>query len=197
MKKTIILIAGKKRSGKNYTAEMLQNMFLKKGISCETFSFAEPLKDIVAKTFLITPSELEDYKNSPDRYKVSVKDRVEDTLKELTDFRQILNDLGTPIMKSYFGENIWVNLTENKIKKSQSNVILIPDFRFPVEYLQMKDTKVHTIKVNREGLEYSDLISENSLNDFVFDYVIDNNVEGYSKLMEQLEDIIKEIMEEL
>jgi hypothetical protein len=70
MKKTIILIAGKKRSGKNYTAEMLQSMLLKKNISCETFSFAEPLKDIVAKTFLISQSELEDYKNNPNRYKI-------------------------------------------------------------------------------------------------------------------------------
>ena len=197
MKKTIILIAGKKRSGKNYTAEMLQNIFLRKNISCETFSFAEPLKDIVAKTFLITHSELEEYKNNPNRYKIMLRDTGGDTSKELTDFRQVLNDLGTPIMKSYFGENIWVNLIENKIKKSQSNVILIPDFRFPIEKLQMKDTKVITIRVNKEGLEHSNLISENSLNDFVFDYEIDNNVEGYSKLIIQLEGIIENILEEL
>ena len=197
MKKTIILIAGKKRSGKNYTAEMLQNIFLRKNISCETFSFAEPLKDIVAKTFLITHSELEEYKNNPNRYKIMLRDTGGDTSKELTDFRQVLNDLGTPIMKSYFGENIWVNLIENKIKKSQSNVILIPDFRFPIEKLQMKDIKVITIRVNKEGLEPSNLVSENSLNDFVFDYEIDNNVVGYSILIIQLEGIIENILEEL
>lgn len=197
MNKTIILIAGKKRSGKNYTAEILQNLLLRKGISCETFSFAEPLKDIVAKTFLISQSELEDYKNNPNRYKIMLKDNEGSNSRILTDFRQVLNDLGTPIMKSYFGDNIWVNLIENKIKKSQSNVIIIPDFRFPIEKLQMKDTKVHTIRVNREGLEPSDLVSENSLNDFVFDYEIDNNVEGYSELMVQLEGIIKNILEEL
>jgi hypothetical protein len=197
MNKTIILIAGKKRSGKNYTAEMLQSMLLKKNISCETFSFAEPLKDIVAKTFLISQSELEDYKNNPNRYKIMLKDNEGSNSRILTDFRQVLNDLGTPIMKSYFGDNIWVNLTENKIKKSQSKVIIISDFRFPVEKLQMKDTKVSTIRVNREGLEHSDLVSENSLNDFVFDYEIDNNVEGYSELMIQLEGIIENILEEL
>ena len=197
MKKTIMLIAGKKRSGKNYTAEMLQSMLLKKNISCETFSFAEPLKDIVAKTFLITHSELEEYKNNPNRYKIMLRDNGGDTSKELTDFRQVLNDLGTPIMKSYFGESIWVNLIENKIKKSQSNVILIPDFRFPIEKLQMKDIKVITIRVNKEGLVHSNLVSENSLNDFVFDYEIDNNVEGYSKLIIQLEGIIENILEEL
>ena len=197
MNKTIILIAGKKRSGKNYTAEMLQSMLLKKNISCETFSFAEPLKDIVAKTFLISQSELEDYKNNPNRYKIMLKDNEGSNSRILTDFRQVLNDLGTPIMKSYFGDNIWVNLTENKIKKSQSKVIIISDFRFPVEKLQMKDTKVITIRVNKEGLAHSNLISENSLNDFVFDYEIDNNVEGYSKLIIQLEDIIENILEEL
>ena len=197
MNKTIILIAGKKRSGKNYTAEMLQSMLLKKNISCETFSFAEPLKDIVAKTFLISQSELEDYKNNPNRYKIMLKDNEGSNSRILTDFRQVLNDLGTPIMKSYFGDNIWVNLTENKIKKSQSKVIIISDFRFPVEKLQMKDTKVITIRVNKEGLAHSNLISENSLNDFVFDYEIDNNVEGYSKLIIQLEGIIENILEEL
>lgn len=197
MKKTIILISGKKRSGKNYTAEILQNLLIRKGISCETFSFAEPLKDIVAKTFLITPSELEEYKNNPNRYKILLKDNDSNTSRELTDFRQVLNDLGTPIMKSYFGDNIWVNLTENKIKKSQSKVIILSDFRFPVERLQMKDIKVSTIRVNRDGLEHSDLVSENSLNDFVFDYEIDNNVEGYSELMVQLEGIIENILEEL
>jgi hypothetical protein len=41
------------------------------------------------------------------------------------------------------------------------------------------------------------LVSENSLNDFVFDYEIDNNVEGYSKLIIQLEGIIENILEEL
>jgi hypothetical protein len=197
MNKTIILIAGKKRSGKNYTAEMLQSMLLKKNISCETFSFAEPLKDIVAKTFLISQSELEDYKNNPNRYKIMLKDNEGSNSRILTDFRQVLNDLGTPIMKSYFGDNIWVNLTENKIKKSQSKVIIISDFRFPVEKLQMKDIKVITIRVNKEGLEPSNLVSENSLNDFVFDYEIDNNVEGYSKLIIQLEGIIENILEEL
>ena len=76
-------------------------------------------------------------------------------------------------------------------------MILIPDFRFPIEKLQMKDTKVITIRVNKEGLEHSNLVSENSLNDFVFDYEIDNNVEGYSKLIVQLEGIIENILEEL
>ncbi len=197
MKKSIILVSGKKRSGKNYTAEILQNRLLRKGISCETLSFAEPLKDIVAKTFIITPSELEEYKNNPNRYKIMLKDIDGNNSRELTDFRQVLNDLGTPIMKSYFGDNIWVNLTENKIKKSQSKVIIISDFRFPVERLQMKDTKVSTIRVNRVGLEHSDLVSENSLNDFVFDYEINNNTVGYSELMIQLEGIIENILEEL
>jgi len=173
----IILINGKKRSGKDYTAEMLQDVIIADGKSCEIMSFAAPLKRIIAKTFGITLNELENYKNDTEKYNYLIQSKEENnsiTILKNGNFRKILQIFGTEAMKEEFGEDVWVKLLYKQVDESYADYIIITDFRFNIEY---KDDSI-TLKIKNDDMEDNDThASETELNDFNFDYVLDNT--GY------------------
>jgi len=151
-----MLIAGRKRSGKDTFAKCVERSFLDAGKSVAILSFADPLKDIMGITLGMTPSELETAKND---------DAV---------YRGYLQRFGTEAMKKYFGDSVWVDLMLKRIKEySYKDVILIPDFRFPIEALE----GALTIKVARASQQVqTDLhASETALEDYVFDTIVTND----------------------
>jgi len=182
--KTIILIAGQKRAGKDYIAKII-----KKETKGKILSFADTIKDIISVTFGITREELDLYKNQDFRYGIDIfnlQNTYRYEVKTLS-FREILQRFGTEAMKPIFGKNIWVKLVKKKINKTNKNCFIIPDFRFLEEYkgikkLKNKNYKIITIKVINNNLVKNDNhSSENSLEDFKFDYVIDNTNYKLSK----------------
>lgn len=177
--KTVILINGKKRSGKDFTATKILNELKSRGYEVDIMSFAKPMKELISKTFGITEDELDLYKNSEDygiEIKVYPNNQPSCTLKYIT-FREILQLFGTEAMKPIFGNDIWAKLLYNKTITSEADFILIPDFRFKVEHLNSPD--IITLKIKNSDYDNStDLhLSETELDDFTFDYTIDNS--GY------------------
>lgn len=152
----IILINGKKRAGKDYIANILKE---KLG-NCEIMHYADALKQIISKTFEISLEELDNYKN----------ENVEITFNgKRTTFRRILQCFATEAIKPVFGNNIWKRIVLEKIKETNAEYIIIPDFRFPEEYIEGS----YTVKV-LGGEQLDNHISEHALNNFKFDYIIDN-----------------------
>lgn len=170
--KTVILIKGLKRSGKDTTADIMVNMLQDKH-SVSKLSFAEPMKEILADTFCISREFLERAKNIPDEYQVELSDTIGLYLE--TNFREILQRFGTEAMKKQFGDNVWVELAYNKI---HSDITIISDWRFKneLEYLKSKgDVKVVTVQVIRAGQENTDThISERDLDDVKCDFILEN-----------------------
>lgn len=152
----IILINGKKRAGKDYVAKILKE---KLG-NCEIFHYADSMKQIIADTFEISLEELENFKN----------ENVEITFNgKRTSFRRVLQCFATEACKKIFGKDIWKQIVLNKMEKSNAEYIIIPDFRFPEEYIE------DSLTVKVLGGDTNDThISESALNDFKFDYIIDN-----------------------
>ena len=194
----VILINGKKRSGKDYVAGLLKKKIEENGLSCEIISFAEPLKDILSMTLNVPLEELDDHKNNKTPIWISeevsyVKNGVKETYysdKQITDFRAILQNFGTEAMKKWFGENIWVDIALNRIKNSDAGFILIPDFRFLCEHI---DNAI-TLKILNDAVDNdsSDTHrSENELNDFVFDLYLDNS--GYKDISDQINSLYKSL----
>lgn len=152
----IILINGKKRAGKDYVAKILKE---KLG-NCEIFHYADALKQIISETFEISLEELESFKN----------ENVEITFNDKrTTFRRILQCFATEAIKPVFGNNIWKRIVLEKIKETNAEYLIIPDFRFPEEYIEGS----YTVKV-LGGEQLDSHISEHALNNFKFDYIIDN-----------------------
>jgi hypothetical protein len=74
---------------------------------------------------------------------------------------------------------------------SVQDIVIVPDFRFKHEYLEMsKNLKCFTINVT--GGDDSDThISENDLNDFNHDYVLNNYYKG--DITESIDEVYKQI----
>ena len=156
----IILINGKKRAGKDYIANILKE---KLG-NCEIMHYADSMKQIIADTFEISLEELENFKN--ENVEIIFNNRK-------TTFRRVLQCFATEAIKPVFGNNIWKRIVLNKMENSNAEYIIIPDFRFPEEYIE------DSLTVKVLGGDTNDThISESALNNFKFDYIIDNTKKG-------------------
>ena len=119
--------------------------------------------------------ELEELKNSNET--INVNGRV------LT-YRDLLVNLGNGKIKQYLGKSIWRNLLLKTTNRKQ--VVIVPDFRFPEEYIE----EAITIKVEREFNPNAEL----DLHNFDFDYSIENkgSIEDLRvKAVQLIEDIFE------
>ena len=179
--KTVILIKGAKRSGKDTTADIM--LRLMQCYSATRLSFAEPMKEIMADTFDISLSELDALKNQqePMNYGFEIDRGVRE---HTSNFRQILQRFGTEAMKKQFGDDVWAELLYNKI---HSDITIVSDWRFKseLEYLKSKDdVKVITVEVVRVGQINKDThISERDLDDVKCDFKLEN-ITGEMEVLE-------------
>ena len=175
------MINGKKRSGKNFVGNILNKYLSEQGYKVKEVSFAEALKEDVAKILGITLEQLEQMKED-DVYLESDKD-----CNTVSTIRQILQNYG--MMRREENPDIWVEKALPKIFDNDSEVIIITDFRFENEYTYLYNIysrdihfspnpcKINTIKIENCNLEDNDQhISENDLNDFDFDMIINNDI---------------------
>ena len=164
----IIQLAGRKRSGKDWTATAIRQQLESHGYSVEVMSFAEPLKDIASIILDMPLSDLEFAKNTNAYLLESTNSQPE----YLTTFRSLLQKLGTEAMKKYFGKSVWYDLLINRIEQSSADYILVPDYRFPEETIP----GALTVRIYSTSVDLTDNhISETALDDFVFDHVLDNS----------------------
>ena len=170
--------------------------------------FADKLKDIVCLLIGYTRSQLEArefkekelgeewwyYKgrnNSLIAYSKDSKRNREDLIK-LTP-RLLLQLVGTDLFRNQLHPNTWVTAT---FANYQNNNWIITDMRFPNELEAIKKRNGITIRINRGPIERTgkmiqepEHISENSLDNAKFDYVIEN-----SGTIEDLIEQVKKIL---
>ncbi len=162
----IILINGKKRSGKDYLANKMKLELNRLNYSTEIMAFADPIKEIIACTFDIDLNRLNEYKNN--QTEIFIEDWH---LRGDRNFRTILQRFGTEAMQGTFGKKVWVDLLKKKAHFTSCDYVIVPDFRFIAE-----DIGDVTIKITNSDIEDTNdsHASENELNDFKFDYEINN-----------------------
>lgn len=179
----VILLGGKKRTGKNTAEKFLKNYLETKGFSVATVSFAEPLKEMVAMIFDITLEDVEFYKNNPNKTWIELINSHNQVVAQ-TDFRRVLQKFGTEVRNAYLGRNFWVNLAKDKVTASRADYVIISDWRFIHEASEMmKDFDTKTIIINKDTGSVDTHASEKELETFIPDYQISN--EG---TLEQLEE---------
>lgn len=175
----IIGILGKKRNGKDTSADHIVNKY-----GFEKISFAAPLKEIIKILFDFD----DDILNS------DLKDEFDE--KWNTSPRALMQYIGTDIMRIKLGEfinkstnDIWVDICMNKILKSGKNYV-ISDVRYQNEVDAIHKNNGIVIKVFR-NIDNDDLhISETSIDNITnYDYIIDNNAD-YNKLYDNLDNIM-------
>jgi len=193
--KKVLLICGEKRHGKDYLAEMLCEY----NKDCSKKAFADNIKKITQEIFSIDYETLDEYKNNPHKYYIKTTESISQNKSKVlsvTDYRQILQKLGTEAIKPIFGDDIWAKLVLEDIKKSDGKYFVISDFRFPEELKVFEDDdEVETLTVNIFDKtvintdNHSNHSSETSLKDFQSDITVDNT--GHRNIKEDVETIIK------
>lgn len=184
--RTVILINGFKRSGKDFTSTVLNNELPKSMV----YSLAAPLKDIVATTMSVSLNELDNFKNNKEE--LFIQDTQGD-VEYITDFRSILQIFGTEAMKKYFGQSVWVDVFNNL--DFQDDYIIISDWRFNIEYEEIVKVykNVVTVRINDDNIVNTDThASETELLPFKFDHILDNTAKDES-ILSQISDLIEEI----
>lgn len=195
--KTVVLIKGLKRSGKDTTADIMVRKLQGKHIVSK-LSFAEPMKEIIADTFNVSIGTIETVKNEDSTHPILCEARPlggEHYIRFHTDMRLILQRFGTEAMKKQFGDDVWVELTYKKII---SDITIISDWRFKneLEYLKSKgDVRVITIQVIRTGQVNTDThISERDLDDVKCDFVLENIMDKVKVLECQIDAMLTYIL---
>lgn len=186
---TVFIFNGLKRSGKDTCSKLLQEILKEDfDLDFQILAFAKPMKNILSKSFGVSLEELEHLKN------------VEDTMyfhnKEL-DFRKFIEDFAQAV-KEEMGQDIWARITWGKVEESIESLgigCIISDFRFLIEYPDYSDFNIVTIKVNNDNVSCSGSVAETSLDDFKFDYYIQNHIR-WGNEAEELE-VVEDLKEQI
>lgn len=205
--KTVILLSGKARSGKDTVFSLMKEYFGE--MACQRFAFADYLKKICKDDFgwdgskegqgrdlLITVGQLlrDDvvYTNGSFKFGNNYK-----AIHNLVWGSYSYLDLFYKVHAWYHPfEDFLVSYVFEKIEASQASIAVVTDFRFLNEknmFLKEKTFITKTVRIERgESLNINDP-SETELDNFSFDYVVQNN-ESVDILKEKVYNICEEIL---
>jgi hypothetical protein len=197
----IIALSGKKKSGKDTIAN-----FLVKDQGFTKLSFATPLKDLLIKVFRIDPDSLynEDKKDKELDYYITIdyshlddireiiseewgvkityemRENIEEFFgKEIKTPRQLMQVVGTDIIRNEIDDEIFINLLIEKTKTIQTPIV-IADVRLENERNKLLELGAILGLVKRDfnRIDEDEHISENDLGDEdEYDLVIENNID--------------------
>lgn len=190
----ILGLCGTKGSGKDTAASFL----LDRGWA--QISFAGPLKDLCAATFDIKPAKFHNPRfkdlvweepilltnDHADNFLAALSKPIYGQLqanliydafenKEIWSARQLLQFIGTEVVRELVSPTYWLDLAENRLKDwiSRGVNVVVTDVRFKNERDLIKDYKGTIVRVNRNtGLTDN---HKSEIIDFEVDDVIENN----------------------
>lgn len=152
--------------------------------------FADPLKEVCS---VILNVERRDFENPEFKSKV-----LDSKWGEEMTARKFLQVFGTDVCRKTFNENIWVYALFNKYVclPNYPNTYpdwIITDCRFPNEAEEIKKRGGLIVRINRPEVSALNAhISELALDDYEFDYVINNNGTEEDLIM-KAEEMIKHL----
>lgn len=189
----IILISGKKQSGKNTVSDMIADILDKKrDIEIEEGSFAEILKEFLAKIIGMDSSMFEDEqfkkKSLGEEFDIVDKSGIDSkALYSNVSPRFLMEYVGTELIRKQWNKNIWAYGLLNKYKEirrkynfdNKQLVFVVSDLRFrnELEIFKKEERNLFTIRVVRDEVaQDSKSESEIDLDNYKdWDYVIHNN----------------------
>lgn len=165
--KKILFISGKAHSGKDYVSELIKSKLIEKGFTVSKFALADELKLYLCILLGIDLDTLNKLKNSEEAF-----------CKNGTTVRQMLQRMGTDIFFNYIDKEYWIKVAGKKCEQYNTDFVIISDFRYPHEtdvckYCTYKPVTVR-INANNELIKSCAHPSEISLDDYNFDFYIDN-----------------------
>lgn len=212
--KTVILLAGKKRTGKDTAAQHIQNLVgegERRQSQVAIKSFADPLKKFCMDTLGLSRGQcygtsLERESHSDIKWtdiNMSVAMQHTSKWKDKQDWdakltaRDVLQIVGTDVLRNFY-QNIWARAAAISALDSPTPIVVFADTRFPNEILEFESLaeqgkiKLLTIRIYRPGLVQDSHPSELALDkwdeDGRFEHTIvnDNSLTFFKRKVENL-----------
>lgn len=170
----IIGFTGIAGSGKDTAANIIKDEY-----NVDIFALAEPLKTACKILFNFSNEQL---------YNTELKEEIDKRWNKTP--RQILQWLGTDILRKEINEDFFLINIKNRIDSSTKDYILITDIRFDNEAEYIKSLGGKIIKINRDmnlnngkTTTHSNHITEKGISLELIDIIINNNdtLEDYRK----------------
>lgn len=190
--KTLVMLHGKKRSGKGTMTLAMKKHLVKAKI----ISFATPLKHILATTFGMPVAIMDEFKNANSTLMHGIPNEavIDGGDFRMQTYRETYQLLGDGV-KDVFGHDVFAHLACKQIEQifDICDYIIIDDLRLESEYWYVREffsnsvvaahgTKevpyinIITVKVERPDLFSGDThISENGMGNFEYDHIVVNN----------------------
>lgn len=199
--KTILLISGFKGSGKDFAGDFIKKELIKDGLIVEIDKFALELKDLTKKSFQPLVELFDDFRAefiqlmNDTQMPIGKRSQFESLLAKLkiedrnfyedkTEITRILLQVVGTDVAHYIDNGFWGANLARKIDKSDADVFIITDTRFPKEIELFEEFEFYdqvnlvTLRINpsERKIDKADShISENALNDYPFQYTVTNN----------------------
>lgn len=115
--------------------------------------------------------------------------------KKVEKDRSLLREVGEGLKRVY-GPNVWVDVVEKSIEDTPDRPFIVTDMRLPQEVEMLKRHKFVTLNIKgdyRETVSNPEHITETALDNFKYDYVIENTG-SIDELKEKVEEFYKFIV---
>jgi hypothetical protein len=183
----IIALSGKINSGKTTVSDIFKehNFIID--------SFAKSVKDICCIIFGYDREKIEGNNKEDRLWRETIDINISKLLGYSFTPRDAMIKVGTDFGRNMIHPNIWIESLFNRYN-NQSN-ILITDLRFVNEYNEIKKKGGIVIRINRPNTSnnHNNHTSECELDNYIFDYIIDNNG-TIEELKEKVINIIKNLI---
>lgn len=184
----IIGLSGYARVGKDEAAKVLVEEF-----GFTRVAFADKLRDVLyALNPLVHPTKENYFTNhkTPTTLQEVIADWGWDGYKESIysdEIRRLLQRLGTEAGRETLWDSIWVDAALTGHPEDAK--LVVTDCRFPNEAQAIKERGGQVVRISRDGVGPANAhASETSLDDWNFDYKIENN----AKTLDEYADIIRQ-----
>ena len=168
MNKKIIAICGLQGSGKDTTADKLLEIANFKGLKVGKMAFADRLKDTVAVLFDLPRDQLAGFTLESSEWREQPLPNWSQRLGRPITPRHLLQQIGSELLRDQFHKSIWIDCLMDSIEKSDKDLIVITDCRYPNEINALKLIGATFIEIKRnvpdwyyQVLDLDDYIPEN------------------------------------
>lgn len=149
MTKKILAICGLQGSGKDTTADKIIEIAKSKGLKVGKMAFADRLKDMIAVLFDLPRDQLAGFTPESRIWREQELPKWSKRLNKPITPRYLLQYFGTELLREQFCDTIWINCLMDSIEKSDLDMIIITDCRYPNEMKSLIDNGGKIIEVKR------------------------------------------------
>jgi hypothetical protein len=190
---SVFLLSGKKYSGKNTVGGLLKKYFFDYGDQVKEYAYADNLKKFCIDVLGLSRGQVYgNEKESITGYKwtdlsadvyARYKDEVEENGYEFMTARQVMQVVGTDLLRDKFYGKIWSDALIRQIHNDNHKIAIVTDLRFineingAREYGKKYSREIYVLNIVRPSLNSIDSHnSENELNMYnEFDGIIANS----------------------